>query len=81
MSSDAQDDDRRLVELQATISGLTQELVELSERVRRLEDELEADTAGRSSGAARKDTSDQDAGNDDGSGEGPPPDIDDIIVA
>jgi TolA-binding protein len=52
MSNRVEDLERQVAELQAAVNGLTEELVEMKERVRQLEDErsvgVEADAAGGS---------------------------------
>ncbi|MDB2269389.1 bZIP transcription factor, partial [Halorubrum ezzemoulense] len=50
MSNRVEDLERQVAELQEAVNGLTEELVEMKERVRQLEDErsvaVEADAAG-----------------------------------
>ena len=70
----------RLAELEATVRGLTQELVSCEERIRQLESALEA-----SAGAATKDTRgepqpDAEAAPEEAE-EGSGDDVEDIIVA
>ncbi|MEZ3163780.1 bZIP transcription factor [Halorubrum sp. RMP-47] len=55
MSNRVEDLERQVAELQAAVNGLTEELVEMKERVRQLEDErsvaVEADAAGATAGS------------------------------
>ncbi|WP_297887339.1 bZIP transcription factor [uncultured Halorubrum sp.] len=57
MSNRVEDLERQVAELQAAVNGLTEELVEMKERVRQLEDErsvaVEADAAGATAGSER----------------------------
>ncbi|MFC7188045.1 DUF7518 family protein [Halorubrum yunnanense] len=56
MSNRVEDLERQVAELQAAVNGLTEELVEMKERVRQVEDAQEvsvaADAAGEDAGAA-----------------------------
>ncbi|ELZ35919.1 DUF7518 family protein [Halorubrum tebenquichense] len=55
MSNRVEDLERQVAELQAAVNGLTEELVEMKERVRQLEDErsvpVEAEAAGAAAGS------------------------------
>lgn len=74
MSNRVEDLERQVAELQAAVNGLTEELVEMKERVRQLEDErsvaVEAETAGTAgaaaeSGTGAEETAAEPAGGDD----------------
>ncbi|RLM49348.1 bZIP transcription factor [Halorubrum sp. Atlit-28R] len=74
MSNRVEDLERQVAELQAAVNGLTEELVEMKERVRQLEDDrsvaVEADAAGAAAGseasAAGDATDDEPAADDAG---------------
>lgn len=74
MSNRVEDLETRVEELEATVRGLTEELVEANERIRDLESrhETEADVEGREVGV-ETDRDEQDGSKDDAA--------DDIIVA
>lgn len=86
----AEDLKRRVNELEATVRGLTQELVEAHERIRVLEEEREGETDPAGRGKANKpispadgDSTDDDGPDDEASddGETDEEETDDIIVA
>lgn len=73
MSNRVEDLERQVAELQAAVNGLTEELVEMKERVRQLEDErsvaVEAGAAGATAGSETADATADDAASDRPSGD------------
>ena len=75
MSNRVEDLERQVAELQAAVNGLTEELVEMKERVRQLEDErsvaVEAGAAGATAGSEAADAAADNAATDEPAGDEP----------